>query len=478
VSLRGRRRARLLLLVLTGALIWTAAPQAASAAGSLRLGLADGFGPVSAPAADRDTWLQRVRDTGAAMLRIDASWGSVAPQAPPEADAADPTWAGYAWTQLDDRVRALRAQGITPLLMVTGAPTWAQEDGAPSRVARGAWKPRAAAFGSFLRALAARYSGRFPDPLGGLLPRVDSFQLWNEPNLERHLAPQREGGRAFAATRFRELLNAGYAGVKAEQPDAVVVTGGLAPFGDYSGRIGRTPPVRFLESLLCVDRELRRSCRQRTSVDAISHHPYAVRAPSSPALNPDDVTIPDLGKLTRVVRAARRAGTLGPKTPQLWVTEVSYDSAPPDPRGVPTARLSRWTAELLWHLWRQGVRTALWFQVRDQPAVPDYASTSQSGLFRLDGGLKPSAHAFRFPLVVTGKDRRRLRVWFRSPREGQVSVQVRRGSRWHTVRRVRSGAGDVRQTSVPVARTGAVRAVVGGVTSYAWSGSPARKIQR
>jgi hypothetical protein len=270
--------------------------------------------------------------------------------------------------------------------------------------------------------------------------------------------------------RFRELVNAGYDAVKSVQPSATVVTAGLAPFGDYGTKSGtRTPPAAFLRTMLCLDAKLHRTCDVQTTFDALSHHPYAIRKPSSPALNADDVTVPDLGKLTRVLSAARKAGTLGPRTPGLWVTEVSYDSDKPDPDGVPTATLERWIPELLWRLWHEGVSTVLWFQVRDQAPNPSFDASYQSGMYLNDGTRKPTAQAFRFPLMVTGRTAKRLSVWLRSPVAGKARVQVRRGGRWRTAASVGVRVSGVRTLTVPRARTTAVRALVGAEASPAWS---------
>lgn len=431
-------------------------------------------------AADRGLWFGRAVEVGAGTARINLAWDVVAPAAAPAGTDSDPAWPGYAFAPVDAQVRGAVAAGLRPILNVSRAPTWAEGEGRPRDVGRGSWKPDAAAYGRFVTAVARRYSGTFVDAASGQrLPRVTRFQLWNEPNLDTYLAPQWERGRPFAPGRFRALVNAGYRAIKAVQPDATVAAAGLAPFGDHRTTSGkRMPPVAFLRSMLCVDARGRRSCRDRTTVDVMAHHPYAVRKPSSPALNADDATIPDLGKLTRVIAAARRAGNVGPRTPRLWVTEVSYDSAPPDPGGVPSARLSRWTAELLWRLWDQGADTVVWYLVRDAAPRPSYAATYQSGMYLLDGTRKPSAQAFRFPLVVTGRTGDRLSVWWRAPRAGRVAIQVRRGGRWVTVRRMTARAGGVGRASVPASRVGAVRAVIDGEASYSWTGSPAPKVRR
>lgn len=430
--------------------------------------------------ADRGLWFGRAVEVGAGTARINLAWSDVAPTAAPAGADSDPAWAGYAFAAVDAEIQGALAAGIRPIVNVSRAPGWAEASGRPQDVGRGSWKPDVAAYGRFVTAVARRYSGTFVDPATGQkLPRVDRFQLWNEPNLDTYLAPQWERGRPFAPGRFRALVNAGYRAIKSVQPSATVAAAGLAPFGDHRTTSGkRMPPVTFLRTMLCVDARGRRSCRDRTTVDVIAHHPYAVRKPSSPALNDDDATIPDLGKLTRIVTAARKVRTVGPRTPKLWVTEVSYDSAPPDPTGVPSARLSRWTAELLWRLWDQGADTVVWYLLRDAAPRPSYAATYQSGMYLLDGTRKPSAQAFRFPLVVTGRQGDRLSVWWRAPRAGRVAVQVRRGGRWVTVRRSTARAGGVGRATVPRSRTQAVRAVIDGEASYAWTGSPAPRVPR
>ena len=74
----------------------------------------------------------------------------------------------------------------------------------------------------------------------------------------------------------------------------------------------------------------------------------------------------------------------------------------------------RWLQDGLYSLWRQGATTIFWFLLRDQPPVPAYNATYQSGLYLLDGRAKPAAAAFRFPLVARF-GRGKTLVWGRSP---------------------------------------------------------------
>ena len=155
-------------------------------------------------------------------------------------------------------------------------------------------------------------------------------------------------------------------------------------------------------------------------------------------MNPDDAAVPDIFKLARVLYAAERAAHVEPAGPkQLWVTEISWDSSPPDPNGVPIAEQARWLEQSLYVLWRQGVDTVLWLQIVDSPPVPSYGTTYQAGLYYLDGTAKPAAQAFRFPFVTRRLNRGKVQAWGRAPRGGGLVIEQQRRGRWVVLRRLR-----------------------------------------
>jgi hypothetical protein len=202
----------------------------------------------------------------------------------------------------------------------------------------------------------------------------------------------------------------------------------------------------------------------------LAHHPYSVGQPRRKALNADDVSIPDVVKLTRLLRTAERSGRALPrKRHPVWVTETSYDSSPPDPDGVPEATQARWLAEAFYLLWRQGVDTITWFQVHDQLPEPSFAASNQSGVYLADGRAKLAATAFRFPLVAERATSTSHRVWGRSPIAGTVTIERQSGTRWQAVRTVRVGRGAT--FLLRIARKSAgerLRARIGAETSLTW----------
>jgi hypothetical protein len=134
-----------------------------------------------------------------------------------------------------------------------------------------------------------------------------------------------------------------YAGSSTAQPGATVLGSSFAPFGATNGRI--TPPVVFLRNLLCLrgGRLKPLACPEKAHLDAWSTHPIQLGPPTQSAISPLDVTTPDLGRLTKVARAARKFGTVRSNGRiGLWVTEFWVDSKPPDPKGIPAAQQAPW----------------------------------------------------------------------------------------------------------------------------------------
>jgi len=419
-----------------------ATPARAAAAPTLRTGFLDGEF-ASGDAAS----LTEAANLGSRIARLPTGWSGIAARKPRKpTDPADPA---YNWTGTDAAVRATVAAGLEPLLSLTGAPRWAQGKNRPTDATflEGAWRPDPTAYGRFARALARRYDGTYPDPLhpGQALPRVRAFLPWNEPNLEKYLAPQwrRSGGRFVmeGPVRYRQMVTAFTAGIHASQPRATVVAGAFAPFGDSFAGGNRIAPARFLRTMLCLSARLKRvTCLGGGSprFDVLSHHPYSVGGPFRKALNRDDVSVPDIAaKLVKPLRRAERLGILGPNRSRrrhVWVTEISWDSQPADPLGVPERRHADWLAQSLYVLARQGIDTVTWFQVRDSPArtAAERAASNQSGVLLVDGTPKLAATAFRFPLVGVRRGSRTT-LWVLAPGDGPLVIERRTADGWVTV---------------------------------------------
>jgi len=468
--------------------------------GGLARGVSDGTVLLNPDASVRQDALALIRAAGASVVRIPVDWRDlVAPDPPPGFDASDPASPAYDFSPLDASVESAVAAGLEPLLVVSHAPAFAE---APARwpyAYPGSWAPSPGALQQFAQALATRYDGRYAPPgaPGRALPRVSLFQAWNEPNLARYLEPQWvvENGRwtPFSPDLYREMLNGFYAGVKAAQPQATVVSAGVAPNGDPAGE-GRMAPITFLRAMLCIDAHGLRvyaGCPQPPHFDTLAFHPLSVGDPDAPAALATDVAISDAAKITSLLRRAERLRTALPSARKaLWVTELNWESAPQAAGGVAPAMQAQWVSRALHRLWVAGVTQVDWqFLVDPYPALR--AATPTGGLIEYprpaglysagpDGDIEQARPkrfltGFQLPFDPLRAAPRAIRVWALLQRPGEratLQVRARNGS-WRTLARLRANRAGV--LNALVARRGAarLRLQAGGLTS-AVAAVPAR----
>jgi hypothetical protein len=475
-------------------------------------GTADAARPLDVGFADRlyenpassNRWLSQTETVNADIIRINMYWSQVAYNKPDHPrDPADPA---YNWSLYDDGIRNAIAHGFDVDLTVLAAPSWAEGPNRPSvkKAPYGSWRPDPDAFGDFAHALATRYSGAYdpsaPPPSGGggsgdppppiippllraqgPLPAVHYFEAWNEPNLSTYITPQFQGGHNESAAIYVKLLNHFYDEVKAVVPDAKIVTGGTAPYGDPPGPGAmKTGPLRFAQDLMCLNSKLRRSkcpAGEKPKFDVYAHHPInRASPPSAHGPRADDVMIADFGDLTKTVRAAEKLGTLGNGGHHdLWANEVWWQTDPPDPdEGVPLKTQARWMEQALYMLWKQGASNVSFLQFRDDKRKPgEYTLDSyQTGVYTYANKRKPSANAVAFPFVTDRKGKGRLLAWGKAPRTGRLTIEAkakgRRGG-WIKVRRIHVNAGKVFTTSVHLRGAAKLRASVGKSHSLPWS---------
>jgi hypothetical protein len=420
-------------------------------------------------------WLARTVASGARLVLLGVNWPAIAPGRP-RGNQSNPANPSYHWGTLDQTVRAAVAHRLTVAFSVAsaGGPEWVDGPHRPPQAVLGTWNPNPQAFAAFARAVAVRYSGHYRPPGARRpLPRVRYYQAWGEPNLPDHLSPQwvRRRGHWVAESPilYRRLLNYFYRAVKSVHASNRVITAGTAPFGDPPGYGARVPPALFLRDVLCLSRKLRpRRCPYPAHFDILAHHPYDFGGPFQPALNPDDVSLPDMWKLIRPLHAAEHYRTVLPRERRpVWITEFSWDSRPPDPQGTPVLRRARWIEETFHELWHEGVSAFAWYLIADQPPVPNYASSYQSGLFFVNGRVKPGLEAFRFPFLVSHAGRRYV-LWGISPRSGTVLVQRRVRRRWRTVYRLRVRTHAIFTHLLHTSGHPVLRARIGHESSLSW----------
>jgi hypothetical protein len=156
---------------------------------------------------------------------------------------------------------------------------------------------------------------------------------------------------------------------------------------------------------------------------------------------------------------------------QLWATEIWWESNPPDTvRGVPLETHARYVEQALYLLWKQGVKVVVNLLIRDPVYDPgDATGTVEAGLFFHDGSPKPAYEAFRFPFVADRLSRSKVRVWGKSPSDGDLVIQRRGGSGWEPIDALQAHAGGVFVDVLPVRGAQELRAVVAGESSLVWA---------
>lgn len=228
----------LAIAIVASTLAGTARP-AKAALGEGRIGSLAGFAASWEMLWESDYDLNRELDgmagSGARWLRIDIDWPSI-----------QPTPDSWNWGPTDRIVNAATSRGIQILGTLGYTPPWARGPGTDGKYPPSDYNN----YARFAQAAAARYKG-----VG-----VRSWEIWNEPNQVYWWKP------APNPWAYTDLLRRAYGAIKAVDPGATVIGGGLAPApdaGDGSQINGETFVRRMYEA------------GARGNFDALAMHPYS-----------------------------------------------------------------------------------------------------------------------------------------------------------------------------------------------------------
>ncbi|MBI2863434.1 MAG: hypothetical protein HYX94_02605 [Chloroflexi bacterium] len=135
----------------------------------------------------------------------------------------------FEWNEPDRIVKAAATLDLKILARLDISPMWARPKNADQSLHGPPVNHRD--FGDFVSALAARYKGQ-----------IKAYQIWNEPNLAREWE-----GKQPNAVDYVDLLKVAYQAIKAQDPEAIVISAGLSPT-TASGAIA-TPDVEYLQQM-------------------------------------------------------------------------------------------------------------------------------------------------------------------------------------------------------------------------------------
>ena len=297
------------------------------------------------PSSDFAPTGQAISDVGAGWVRLEFRWNEAEPSSKGSYDS-------NIIARYDRAIDTARAAGAKVLVFVNGSPRWASGSRIPMM------KPQNPAdYADFVRFVAARYAGK-----------VSAWEVWNEQNTSRFW-PSGPSPSAYVP-----LLKAAYPAVKAADPNALVVFGGVSQ-NDYS----------FIEGAYAAG--------AKGYFDVMAVHPY-------PGTNPPEAVWHEGGRIAptaftgfREVRSSMLAR--GDDKP-IWLTEFGW-STTTEAWGVTQAQQADYLTRAYKLLESYPyIAIAYWYNLRNNHWDDD-ADTweTQLGLMRTDFSHKPSYDAFK-----------------------------------------------------------------------------------
>jgi hypothetical protein len=367
MPVRFRSRARLITVLCVVAAL---APPTAFAADRMWMGFHDD--PMFRWNDERVAELDRASAAGATLIRTLVTWANVAPERPRK--ASNPFDPAYKLDDVDEIVRAAQARGQEVLITIWGTPKWANGGKGPAFLPK-KWGD----FQNFTRALASRYSGRYPG-----YPFVRFWGIWNESNLGGFLSPQYNSkGAKIGPALYAKLAAAGYKGIKAGNRKALVAIGETSSHGLDKKRAGVTDSIRpgtFARLVAAANKRLK--------FDAWAHHPYPypVNMKATQKVMWPNVNLSSLPRFETSLDQ-----WFGRKNIPVWVTEYGHETRPADPNGVSEAQQALYVRQAISML-KQDPRVPIfvWFVFRDSSG-----SLWQSGMYRANGRAKPALSRYR-----------------------------------------------------------------------------------
>ncbi len=286
------------------------------------------------------------------QVRFVLNWGAV-----------EPSDDQFDFATSDELVGKLAAQGIRPFVNVFGAPSFVSSGAPPQPLPVGSAQDKAQ-WQEFLSQAVGRYGPDgtywttvYPTQHPGEPPMpVETWQLWNEQNGEKH-------GRDPDPAKYAELVKISHPAITGEDPNAEIVLGGMVD--TRSNRGERIKASKFLKRMY-------QSNGVENFFDAVSIHPYS----------------PDVEGIEEQFEKVRKVLKKNDRSAGTWVTEIGWGSSKKGKLGVgkkEQAKLLKKSFKLL--LKKRGkwkVGGVLWYTWRDAGDAPcDWCRTA--GLFKANG---------------------------------------------------------------------------------------------
>jgi hypothetical protein len=297
---------------------------------------------------------------GIMWVRFDIEWGNVQYSS---SSTAQSTWASY-----DTLVKALAAHHLYGLGIITYTPAWARAPGCNGGVECPPADPTT--FATFAAEVAARYKN----------DGMHYWEIWNEPNSFNFWATKAN------CAAYTNLLKVTYPVIKRADPNAIVVTGGLAPESTDNVNISPT------DFLTCVYKN-----GGKKYFDAVGDHPYVF--PASPA-NDTSGAWAQMSLTNPNLRSIMTANGDGSK--KIWLTEFGVPTNGPNSYWYVSESAQAQMAATAMRLYKSydWVGPIFWYSFRDS-GTSTATNENFFGLTRFDGSIKPAYTTIK-NMIATG----------------------------------------------------------------------------
>ncbi|MDQ6949906.1 MAG: cellulase family glycosylhydrolase, partial [Actinomycetota bacterium] len=286
-----------------------------------------------------------IASSGARWLRLDFDWPSI-----------QPTRNSWTWENTDRVVNAAISRGLQILAMPSYTPTWARGPGTNDK-----YPPTdRQTYANFVQEAVRRYKS-----LG-----VRYWEIWNEPNGFYCWMPKPNVGA------YTDLLRRAYTAVKAEDPSAMVIAGGLAPAPDAADG-SEVNGVTFVRQMY--------QAGAKGYFDALAMHPYSY--PGEPMFpHPDNAFYSTTPAIYQVMVDN------GDGTKKVWLTE--YGAPTGGTRAVSEQDQADWLVKAYDQIVKWPWAGPLFYFMYRDTGVSATNSDEHFGLLRRDWSWKPGRSAF------------------------------------------------------------------------------------
>jgi hypothetical protein len=242
-----------------------------------------------------------IRQAGFSWVKHQVEWTAIETQA-----------GQYTWSELDTIIDAAAASNTRVLLSVQHAPEFYRS------TSGGLFPSDPTTYQTFMQALATRYRGR-----------VQAYEVWNEENLSRET-----GSGNVDPSHYLPILKAGFNGIRAGDPTAMVLLGAPSPTGaNIPGEA--IDDLQYLTQLYAAN-----GGEARNYYDAVSAHPSGFsNPPDCTPLTPQCSlsgawnTDPSFFAFARVGQYRELMVRNGESSKRVWFTEFGYCSSATPPAG-------------------------------------------------------------------------------------------------------------------------------------------------